>query len=120
AAAGRLPSTICKTVPGLASPTSTPGGKLSGPSTTVDQRGVELRRHLQGPPVVEPLSPMEELAAAAVVADGRAAENELAALAGAPMLDLEAVAQLRDRVRHSGAAREHLIASCRPLVVSLA
>lgn len=93
---------------------------MSGPSTTVDQREVVLRRHLQGLPTVDPLTPMEELAAAAVVADGRAAENELAALAGAPMLDLEAVALLRDRVRHSDAAREHLIASCRPLVVSLA
>ena len=93
---------------------------MSGPSTTVDQREVVLRRHLQGLVDVPPLSPAEELSAAAVVADGRAAENELAALAGAPMLDLEAVALLRDRVRHSDAAREHLIASCRPLVVTLA
>lgn len=93
---------------------------MTGPSTTVDQREVVLRRHLQGLGDVPGLSPAEELAAAAVVADGRAAENELAALAGAPMLDLEAVAQLRDRVRHSDAARDHLIASCRPLVVSLA
>ena len=36
------------------------------------------------------------------------------------MLDLESIALLRDRVRHSDAAREHLIASCRPLVVDLA
>jgi len=93
---------------------------LSGPSTTIDQREVVLRRHLQGLPDVSPLSDEEELVAAAVVADGRAAENELAALAGAPMLDLEAVSLLRDRVRHSDAAREHLIASCRPLVVTLA
>ena len=93
---------------------------MSGPITTVDQREVVLRRHLQGLVEVPSLTPTEELTAAAVVADGRAAENELAALAGAPMLDLEAVAQLRDRVRHSDAAREHLIASCRPLVVSLA
>ncbi|NLD75532.1 MAG: hypothetical protein GX643_02585 [Acidimicrobiales bacterium] len=93
---------------------------MSGPSTTIDQREVVLRRHLQGLPDVSPLSDEEELVAAAVVADGRAAENELAALAGAPMLDLEAVSLLRDRVRHSDAAREHLIASCRPLVVTLA
>lgn len=93
---------------------------MSGPSTTVDQRELVLRRHLQGLGPLPELSAAEELAAAAVVADGRAAENELAALAGAPMLDLEAVAQLRDRVRHSDTAREHLIDSCRPLVVSLA
>lgn len=93
---------------------------MTGPSTTVDQREVVLRRHLQGLGDVPELSGAEELSAAAVVADGRAAENELAALAGAPMLDLEVVALLRDRVRHSDAAREHLIASCRPLVVSLA
>lgn len=66
------------------------------------------------------MTPEEELSAAAVVADGRRAENELAALAGAPMLDLESVATLRDRVRHADAAREHLIAACRPLVVNLA
>ena len=55
---------------------------MSGPSTTIDQREVVLRRHLQGLPDVSPLSDEEELVAAAVVADGRAAENELAALAG--------------------------------------
>lgn len=93
---------------------------MSGPSTTVDQRELVLRRHLQGLPDVPQLSATDELAAAAVVADGRAAENELAALAGAPMLDLEAVSLLRDRVRHSDAARDHLITSCRPLVVTLA
>lgn len=93
---------------------------MSGPSTTIDQRELVLRRHLQGIGAVPELTQAEELAAAAVVADGRAAENELAALAGAPILDLEPVALLRDRVRHSDAAREHLIASCRPLVVSLA
>jgi RNA polymerase sigma factor (sigma-70 family) len=86
----------------------------------VDQREVVLRRHLRSLGTVPELTPAEELAAAAVVADGRVAENELAALAGAPMLDLDAVAQLRDRVRHSDVARDHLIASCRPLVVSLA
>lgn len=79
-----------------------------------------LRRHLNTIGTVPELTPAEELAAAAVVADGRSAENELAALAGAPMLDLESIALLRDRVRHSDAAREHLIASCRPLVVDLA
>ncbi len=93
---------------------------MTGPSSTVDQREVVLRRHLQGLGAVPELSDAEELSAAAVVADGRAAENELAALAGSPMLDLEIVARLRDRVRHSDVAREHLIASCRPLVVALA
>jgi DNA-directed RNA polymerase sigma subunit (sigma70/sigma32) len=93
---------------------------VSGHRTTVDQRELVLRRHLNSIGAVLELTPEEELAAAAVVADGRAAENSLAALAGAPMLDLEAIARLRDRVRHSDMAREHLIASCRPLVVSLA
>jgi DNA-directed RNA polymerase sigma subunit (sigma70/sigma32) len=93
---------------------------VSGHRTTVDQRELVLRRHLNTIGTVPELTPAEELAAAAVVADGRSAENELAALAGAPMLDLESIALLRDRVRHSDAAREHLIASCRPLVVDLA
>ncbi len=93
---------------------------MSGHRTTVDQRELVLRRHLNTIGTVPELTPAEELAAAAVVADGRSAENELAALAGAPMLDLESIALLRDRVRHSDAAREHLIASCRPLVVDLA
>ena len=93
---------------------------MSGHRTTVDQRELVLRRHLNARDCVVTLTPDEELSAAAVVADGRAAENELAALAGRPMLDLEVVAQLRDRVRHSDAARDHLIASCRPLVVDLA
>lgn len=93
---------------------------MSGHRTTVDQRELVLRRHLNSIGAVPELTPEEELAAAAVVADGRSAENELAALAGAPMLDLDAIARLRDRVRHSDLAREHLIASCRPLVVALA
>ena len=93
---------------------------MSGHRTTVDQRELVLRRHLNSIGDVPELTPAEELAAAAVVADGRSAENELAALAGAPMLDLDAIAQLRDRVRHSDMARDHLIASCRPLVVALA
>lgn len=93
---------------------------MSGHRTTVDQRELVLRRHLNSIGAVPELTPEEELAAAAVVADGRSAENELAALAGAPMLDLDAIARLRDRVRHSDMAREHLIASCRPLVVTLA
>jgi DNA-directed RNA polymerase sigma subunit (sigma70/sigma32) len=93
---------------------------VSGHRTTVDQRELVLRRHLNSIGSVPELTPEEELTAAAVVADGRSAENELAALAGAPMLDLDAIARLRDRVRHSDLAREHLIASCRPLVVTLA
>ena len=93
---------------------------MSGPRTTVNEREIVLRRHLRSLGEVTVLSPPEELTAAAIVADGRSAENEMAALAGAPVLDLEAIAELRDRVRHSDAARQHLIASCRPLVVSLA
>ena len=92
---------------------------MSGSRNTVDEREVMLRRHLRAMGEVTEMSPDEELTAAAIVADGRQAENDLAALAGAPMLDLETIASLRDRVRHSDAARSHLIASCRPLVVSL-
>ena len=93
---------------------------MTGQRSTVDEREVVLRRHLRSIGDVPEMSTQEQLTAAAIVADGRDAENTLAAMAGAPVLDLDAVASLRDRVRHSDVAREHLVQSCRPLVVDVA
>ncbi|MBX3313865.1 MAG: hypothetical protein KF906_06060 [Actinobacteria bacterium] len=62
----------------------------------------------------------QELAAAATVADGRAAENELAALRHEGVADIERVQVLRGRVARGDVARADLIASSRRLVVSLA
>ncbi|MCB0960417.1 MAG: hypothetical protein KDB04_12995 [Acidimicrobiales bacterium] len=85
-----------------------------------DERDAVLRDHLRALSHLPLLSDGEELAAAATMADGRAAENELAALGGQPSVDLHDAADLLDRVREGEAARERLIGSTRRLVVSLA
>ncbi len=61
-----------------------------------------------------------DLAAGALVADGRTAENELAVLAGNSFADLEVVARLRDRIRRGEEARAQLLLASRPLVSALA
>lgn len=62
----------------------------------------------------------DELAAGAIVADGRTAENELALLAGTSFADLEIVADLRERIRQGDEARSQLLDATRPLVATLA
>lgn len=61
-----------------------------------------------------------ELEAAATMADGRAAENALAAMAGTPLADLETVASLRACIRRGEAARTMLLETTQPLVAALA
>ena len=93
---------------------------MSGTRPTVDEREAVFRRHLRAlgnPPL---MSAGEELAAAATVANGRAAENELAAIAAQDIPDIEEVAHLRERLRKGDVARALLISSTRRLVVSLA
>ncbi len=87
---------------------------------SIDERDAILRAHLRELSELPLLSDGEELAAAATMADGRAAENELAALGGQPSISLAEAAELMDRVRSGEAARESLIGSTRRLVVSLA
>ncbi len=93
---------------------------MSGTRPTVDEREAVFRRHLRalGDPAL--MSAGEELAAAATVANGRAAENELAAIAAQDIPDIEEVAHLRERLRKGDDARAALISSTRRLVVSLA
>ncbi len=93
---------------------------MTGTGPTVDEREAVFRRHLQSLGRSPLLTAGEELAAAATVADGRAAENELAAVAAQSVPDLEEVARLRDRVRQGDEARTAMIAATRRLVVSLA
>lgn len=85
-----------------------------------DERDAVLRDHLRALDHLPLLSDGEELAAAATMADGRAAENELAALGGQPSFDLHDAADLLERVRQGEDARERLIGSTRRLVVSIA
>lgn len=87
---------------------------------TTEDRDVVLRSHLRAIDHLPLLSAGEELAAAATMADGRSAENELAALGGRAAIDLEEASELLDRVRHGEQARERLVGSTRRLVVSLA
>jgi DNA-directed RNA polymerase sigma subunit (sigma70/sigma32) len=85
-----------------------------------DERDAVLRDHLRALSELPLLSDGEELAAAATMADGRAAENELAALGGQPSIDLHDAADLLERVRRGEEARARLVGSTRRLVVSLA
>lgn len=85
-----------------------------------DERDAVLRDHLRALDHLPLLSDGEELAAAATMADGRAAENELAALGGQPSFDLHDAADLLERVRQGEEARDRLVGSTRRLVVSLA
>ena len=84
-----------------------------------EQREAVLRAHLRvlGEPRL--LSTGEELAAAATVADGRRAENELAAMSGRDTLDLNEIGRLRERIQAGDRARHRLIDATRHLVVSI-
>lgn len=98
---------------------------MSGTRPTVDDREAAFRRHLRSLADAPLMTAGEELAAAAIAADGRAAENELAAvakhdLANHDAADLEAIAALRQRVHRGDGAKTAMIASNRRLVVSLA
>lgn len=87
---------------------------------SVDEREALLRSRLRELADLPLLSDGEELAAAATMADGRAAENELAALGGQPAVNLAEASALNERVRLGEEARDRLIGSSRRLVVSLA
>ncbi|HEX2575528.1 MAG TPA: sigma factor [Aquihabitans sp.] len=93
---------------------------MTGSRPTIDEREAVFRRHLRALAEAPLLTAGEELAAAATVADGRAAENELAAVSSHDVPDLEEVAHLRERIRLGEAARVTMIAATRRLVVSLA
>ncbi|MFN8018855.1 MAG: hypothetical protein U0P45_12120 [Acidimicrobiales bacterium] len=87
---------------------------------SIDEREAVLRAHLRSLMDLPLLSDGEELAAAATMAAGRTAENELAAMGGRPSVNLAEAAELMALVRAGEDARESLIASTRRLVVSLA
>ncbi len=87
---------------------------------SIDSRDAVLRHRLRSLANLPLLSDGEELVAAATIADGRAAENELAALGGRSAIDLAVASELLERVRRGEGARELLIGSTRRLVVSLA
>ncbi|WP_421119698.1 hypothetical protein ACE2AJ_20455 [Aquihabitans daechungensis] len=87
---------------------------------SIDGRDAVLRERLRSLADLPLLSDGEELVAAATIADGRAAENELAALGGRAAIDLAVASELLERVRRGEGARELLVGSTRRLVVSLA
>ncbi|HWJ97492.1 MAG TPA: hypothetical protein VNQ33_04990 [Acidimicrobiales bacterium] len=88
--------------------------------SSIDGRDAVLRERLRSLSDLPLLSDGEELVAAATIADGRDAENELAALGSQPNIDLTTAAELMERVRRGEAARDLLVGSTRRLVVSLA
>ena len=85
-----------------------------------DEREAIFRAHLRDLRGAPLLTEGEELAAAATAADGRDAENELAALTNALVPDPDAIAALHHRMEQGDQARATLIDSTRRLVVSLA
>ena len=91
-----------------------------GVVTSTSERDALLRDRLRELASLPLLSDAEEIAAAAVMADGRAAENELAGLGGESQIDLMVAARLNDRVHAGEQARADLIGSTRRLVVSIA
>lgn len=93
---------------------------MSGHRPPIDEREALFRRRLHALADAPLLTAAQELRAAATVADGRAAENELAALRHDDVTDLERANELRDRIGRGDAARGDLIAASRRLVVSLA
>jgi DNA-directed RNA polymerase sigma subunit (sigma70/sigma32) len=86
----------------------------------IDSRDAVLRARLRSLSDLPLLSDGEELVAAATMADGRSAENDLAALGGQDSINLNDAAELMERVRRGEAARDLLIGSTRRLVVSIA
>ncbi|CAN5878962.1 hypothetical protein BH23ACT2_BH23ACT2_27920 [soil metagenome] len=93
---------------------------MSGTERRIDDRGALLRGRLRSLDAAPLLTTGDELAAAARVADGRAAEMDLARRAEEPEFDPDEVAVLRERVHRGEAARATLIDASRRLVVSLA
>ena len=91
-----------------------------GTHSSIDERDLLLRRHLRALEDLPLLSAGEELAAAATMADGREAENEVAALGGEAAIDLDEATRLMARIHRGEEARARLIGSSRRLVVSLA
>lgn len=89
-------------------------------NTTGNGREAAIRDHLLTIGETPALSSADEVAIAAAVADGREAENDLAALTTKAVPALDDVATLRARIRAGDEAHETLIASCRRLVVGLA
>lgn len=93
---------------------------MSDRPPTSDEREALLRRRRR-PTSTSPLpSTADELAQAALVADGRRAENELAAMGSASLADLERAGELRARVRRGEIARDALIQTSGHLVDLLA
>ena len=78
-----------------------------------------LRDHLKSLSDAPLLSAAHELACAATMADGRAAEYELAAIDHKDGLDLDQAEALFERVAEGEAARHQLIEASRRLVVGL-
>lgn len=93
---------------------------MTGIGPTVDEREAVFRRRLRALDAAPLMTTGEELAAAARVADGRAAEMELAGLSDEPGTDPDETTALHERVDRAEAARAALIAANRRLVVSLA
>lgn len=91
-----------------------------GIKSRIEERDAVLRDHLRALADLPLLSDGEELSAAATMADGRAAENELAAMGGQSHVALSDAAALVERIGHGEEARARLIGSTRRLVVSLA
>ena len=85
-----------------------------------DQRDIVLRDHLRQLSHLPLLNDGEELYAAAIMANGRSAENALAALGGSSSINLADASDLLEQVKAGEEARERLIGSTRRLVVSLA
>ena len=88
--------------------------------SSIDGRDAVLRDRLRSLRDLPLLSDGEELVAAGTMADGRSAENDLAALGGQAAINLSDASELMERVRRGEAARDLLIGSTRRLVVSLA
>jgi len=93
---------------------------VSGHRPSIDEREALFRRRLHAVADAPLLTAAQELRAAATVADGRQAENELASLRHEGVTDLERVQTLRARVALGDAARGDLIEASRRLVVALA
>jgi DNA-directed RNA polymerase sigma subunit (sigma70/sigma32) len=87
--------------------------------SSIDERDAILRERLADLADLPLLADAEELDAAAVMAAGRSAEYELAAMGAKPSVSLSEAAALSEQVQAGEAARDALIGSTRRLVVSL-
>lgn len=94
---------------------------MPGSRPTVEQRDTVLRRHRRGPGPDKRLDADGELAFAALVVEGRQAENQLAVLASSTAVPtIGVVARLKAQVLAGDDARRALITSSRRLVVAIA